>query len=156
MYYQQVQTAVVDDESLPWLVLSPQLPGVQLKYFRLDPVRGEVIALVRLAPGTRMPPHQQGGHAILYTVSGRWKFAEHDWIAGPGSVVFQTAGSRLSAEVLSEDEPTVVLAVAVGDRVLFDQQGGVMAIENWRTALQRYLDYCSLHCVTPRDLTASS
>jgi len=39
--------SVVDDESVPWLPMSPQVEGVSIKYFRLDPPRGESVALLR-------------------------------------------------------------------------------------------------------------
>jgi hypothetical protein len=32
--------SVIDDESVPWLPMSPQVEGVSIKYFRLDPPRG--------------------------------------------------------------------------------------------------------------------
>src|SRR5215471_12794446 len=45
MLYQQVDTAVIDGESLPWVPFTPYSDDVLLKYFKLDPVRGEFIVL---------------------------------------------------------------------------------------------------------------
>src|SRR6478672_4915270 len=40
MLYKQVDTAVIDGESLPWVPLVPYADNILLKYFKLDPIRG--------------------------------------------------------------------------------------------------------------------
>jgi 2,4'-dihydroxyacetophenone dioxygenase len=48
----------------------------------------------------------------------------------------------------------VALNIVVGDLVYLDADDRVIAIENWKTALQRYLGFCREHGIEPEDLTA--
>ena len=41
MFHEQIHTTVIDDESLPWVPFAPYADNVFLKYFKLDPIRGE-------------------------------------------------------------------------------------------------------------------
>jgi 2,4'-dihydroxyacetophenone dioxygenase len=94
MNYENVRTSCIDVERLPWIPFTPYSAEVELKYVKLDPVRGEVIALLKSPAGIQMPRHHHSGTVIVHTLAGRWKYVEHDWVAGPGSVVFETAGSE--------------------------------------------------------------
>jgi hypothetical protein len=35
-------------------------------------------------------------------VQGRWKYREHDWVAGPGSVVIETAAMEHTRQALAD------------------------------------------------------
>lgn len=154
MYHEHVQTSVIDDESLPWVPFAPYSNDVFLKYFKLDPIRGETIVLMKVPAGVELPRHHHSGTVIVYTIEGRWKYKEHDWIAGPGSVVFETAASSHTPQAVSKDGHVVVLNIIVGDLVFLSEDGQMLATENWRTGLQRYLAYCEQAGIEPRDLTA--
>jgi 2,4'-dihydroxyacetophenone dioxygenase len=154
MYHEHVQTSVIDDESLPWVPFAPYSNDVFLKYFKLDPIRGEMIVLMKVPAGMELPRHHHSGTAIVYTIKGRWKYKEHDWIAGPGSVVFETAASSHTPEAVSREGHVLVLNIVVGDLIFLSEEGQVLAIENWKTGLQRYLSFCERAGIIPRDLTA--
>lgn len=146
------QACVVDDESVPWLPLVPQVQGVSVKYFRLDLRRGEAVALLRAAAGARLPRQRQTGSVTVYTLAGRWKLAEQDWIAGPGSVVVLPAASVHTACVLDDGGEALVFAVASGERITLGPGGEPVAIESCGSELRRYLDWCERARVVPRDL----
>jgi hypothetical protein len=154
MQYEQIRTAVIDDESLPWVPFAPYSSDVFLKYFRLDPVRGEIIALMKAPATMRLPKHHHSGTVIVYTIKGRWKYAEHDWTAGPGSIVFETAAESHTPEAVPGDGDVLALNIVVGDLIFLDDQDRVLAIENWKTALKRYQEYCRAAGIEPRDITA--
>ena len=48
----------------------------------------------------------------------------------------------------------VILVQMTGDLVFLDDNNNVVAMENWKTAMQRYLAYCEEHDIKPKDLTA--
>jgi quercetin dioxygenase-like cupin family protein len=156
MHYQNVHTSVIDDASLPWIPFTPYADDVMLKYFKLDPVRGEMIVLMKAPAGMRLPKHHHSGTVIVYTIEGQWKYKEHEWIAGPGSVVFETAASSHTPQAVSTAGHILALNIVVGDLIFLGENDQVLAIENWRTAMQRYLAYCDKVGITPRDLTAFS
>ena len=157
MLYKNIETAVIDGESLPWIPFTPYAENVLLKYFKLDPLRGEWIVLMKVPPGVQLPKHHHTGPVMVYTIEGQWKYKEHDWIAGPGSVVYETAASTHTPEVVSmEDggEYVVTLVQMTGDLAFLDENDNIVALENWKTGMQRYLAYCKQHGIKPKDLTA--
>ncbi|MCJ1887313.1 2,4'-dihydroxyacetophenone dioxygenase family protein [Pseudomonas sp. LA21] len=156
MLYQQIDTAVTDGDSLPWVPFTPYADNVFLKYFKLDPIRGEIITLMKAPIDMQLPKHHHSGTVIVYTLEGQWKYKEHDWIAGPGSIVYETAASTHQPEVVTtgDTEYVLTLVIVTGDLVFVDEHDKVLAIENWKTALQRYLHYCEANGIEPKDLTA--
>jgi hypothetical protein len=57
---------------------------------------------------------------------------------------------------LENSGPVVVLNIVVGDLIFLGENDQVLAIENWKTGLERYLAYCEQAGLQPRDLTAFS
>lgn len=153
MQYEHIRTAVIDDESLPWIPFDPYSDKVFVKYFRLDPVRGEMIVLMKAPATMRLPKHHHSGTVIVYTIEGRWKYVEHDWIAGPGSIVFETAAESHTPQAVGDGQ-VLLLNIIIGDLIFMDEDNKVLAIENWKSALKRYQNYCGAAGIEPRDLTA--
>jgi len=101
-----------------------------------------------------MPRHYHSGQMIVYTIEGRWKFLEWDWIAGPGSMVFEAPASIHTPQALGSNGHTVTLNIMTGDMIFFTGGGDTPAIENWKSASRRYLAYCEQAGIQPIDLTA--
>lgn len=156
MLYEHVDTAVIDGDSLPWVPLTPYSDEILLKYFKLDPIRGEWIVMMKAPMSAQLPKHHHTGTVMVYTIEGKWKYKEHDWVAGPGSIVYETAASTHTFEVVAEGESGYVttLVTVTGDLLFLDDKGNIVALENWKTSLQRYLAYCEKHGIKPKDLTA--
>jgi hypothetical protein len=154
MLHTTIETAVTDDASIPWIPFAPYSDTVMVKYFKLDPIRGEVIALLKAPASTVMPRHYHSGTVIVYTIQGEWKYQEHDWVATPGSVVYETAASSHTPQASDSTGDVIALNIVSGDLVYLDDNDRVVAVENWKTALERYPAYCEANGMTPRDLTA--
>ena len=145
------------DHSLPWLPFSPHSELVTVKLYAVDPARGEVVMLLRAPPGAELPSRRLTGTTTIYTIQGRWKYREHDWVSGPGSVVLEPAGARHTPTILADGtDDTILFIVTVGDLQLLDADGQVVGTENWHSALERYLAYCRDNDIVPRDLTRLS
>lgn len=154
MNYENIHTAVIDDESLPWVPFLPYSDQVMLKYFKCDPIRGETIVLLKAPAGAQLPKHHHSGTVIVYTIKGRWKYAEHDWIAGPGSIVFETAASSHTPQVVEDGGELIALNIVVGDLVFLGENDAVLATENWKSGVARYLAHCKSAGIEPVDITA--
>ena len=156
MLYKQVDTAVIDGESLPWVPLMPYSDDILLKYFKLDPIRGDWIVLMKAPLGVELPRHHHTGTALVYTIEGKWRYKEHDWVAGPGSIVYETAASTHTFEVVAASESgyMTTLVQVNGELLFLDENDKVIAFENWKTSLSRYLAYCEQHGIEAKDLTA--
>jgi len=154
MLYEQIHTSVIDDESIPWVPFAPYSNEVLIKYFKCDAIRGETITLLKAPAGTVMPRHRHSGTVVVYTIKGSWKYAEHDWVAGPGSVVYETAGSSHTPQALDHAEEVITLNIVMGDLLFVNENDQVLAIENWKSGVERYLTYCRAADIEPIDITA--
>jgi 2,4'-dihydroxyacetophenone dioxygenase len=153
MQFETISTSCLNDADTPWVPFAPYSEQVMLKYFKIDPVQGEVIAMVKAPPASILPRHHHTGTVIVYTVQGAWKYREHDWIARPGSLVYETASSRHMPEALPGEEDVIAFNIVKGELVYLDEAGNSIAVETWRTAMERYLNHCKASGLTPRDLT---
>jgi quercetin dioxygenase-like cupin family protein len=155
MNLESIDPDCICDESLPWLPFTPYSDEVKIKYFKLDPVRGEIVSVLKVPPGVQLPKHHHTGSVIVYTVQGRWKYLEHAWTAEPGSVVYETASSDHTPVALDNGTQDVItFNITHGELIFLDENDRPLAVENWKTSMQRYLDYCRQHGLVARDLTS--
>lgn len=155
MFFETIDTALIHVEALPWVPFMPYSDRVFIKAIKVDPIRGEWITILRAPADIELPRHHHSGTVQVYTFSGEWKYKEHDWIATPGSFVFETAGSEHTPIGVGKDD-VVTLNIVQGDWNLIDEDGNVLAIENWKTVMQRYLDYCMTNDISPIDISSFS
>lgn len=148
-----VGTALVDVDALPWIPFTPYSDDIFLKLIKVNPVNGEWTTLLKLPARTELPKHHHSGTVHVYTVAGSWRYKEHDWISGPGSMVFETATSA-HTPVAEPGAEVITLNIVVGDWNLLDENNNILAVENWRTMLKRYADYCTAQGIAPVDVTS--
>jgi quercetin dioxygenase-like cupin family protein len=151
--FDEIETRCLNDDASPWMPLARDQAGIEIKYFRIDPVRGEVLCSLRMQPGMHLPAHHHTGTVIVYTLQGSWKYREHDWIARPGSVVFETAASRHTPETLADSGVVHTFNVVQGELLFLDAEDRLIGTENWRSAARRYLKHCERHGLMPQDLS---
>lgn len=128
----------IDPADVPWLPLDPSQPDIRVKYLRLDPVGDEIVSLLSMPVGASLPRHRHTGSVTVYTLQGNWRYLEHDWIATPGSIVWEPAGS-IHKPVMLESATGVVITLNImrGSLEILNRKGTVVAIENCETALLR-------------------
>jgi 2,4'-dihydroxyacetophenone dioxygenase len=82
---------------------------------------------------------------------GYWRYLEHDWIAKPGTYIFEPAGEAHTL-VITEDspEPMITLFVVQGGLIYLDkaENGAVAAYEDGFTLLELTRKY---YCDTGLD-----
>ena len=137
-----IDTVHIRGQSTPWIPFSNVNERILLKYFKIDPITGEVVLLMKTAKGEGANIHRHTGTVMVYTLSGRWKYDQHDWVAEAGDFVFESAESTHSFTNLSDDDNGMALIVLNGELHFLDKEGVIKRIETWRTALARYRDYC--------------
>src|SRR5215210_3040008 len=111
--------AHLNSEEMPWAELAP---GIEAKLLRVSEQTGTYVLMNRFAPGTVLPTHRHMGTVHAFTIQGRWRYREYDWVATAGSFAFEPAGAThtLTAE---GEEDTVVLFVIEGGLIVFDDDG---------------------------------
>ncbi len=155
MYYETIDTALIDAEALPWHPFLPYADDVFIKLLKVNPVNGEWVTLLKAPAHVQLPRHHHAGTVMVYTLSGQWRYLEHDWVATPGSFVYETAGTRHTPVGVGKDD-VVTLNIVQGDWNLMSEDDQVLAIENWKTVMQRYLDHCKTHGLQPVDVSSFS
>jgi 2,4'-dihydroxyacetophenone dioxygenase len=138
-----IDTVHISGRSTPWIPFTPINDKILLKYFKIDPITGEVVLLIKTAKGEGAHIHRHTGTVMVYTLSGRWKYDQHDWVAEAGDFVFEPSESAHSFTNLSDDDNGMALVVSTGELHFLNEDGTITHIETWRTALTRYRDYCS-------------
>lgn len=88
----------------PWIPFTPLTDQVFLKYWKVDPVRAEIIVSMKFPAGLELPPHYHTGIVVGHTVSGAWRYQENNWISRAGDTVYEVAGSSHTPESLEDTE----------------------------------------------------
>jgi anti-sigma factor ChrR (cupin superfamily) len=83
----------VDVEHLPWEKTA--YPGIEQKTLLVDKATGLITALMRMAPGTRLPEHEHVKIEQTYVLEGSLECPEGTCRAG--QFVWRPAGSRHEA-----------------------------------------------------------
>jgi anti-sigma factor ChrR (cupin superfamily) len=109
----------VEVEELPWE--PTRFPGIETKTLFLDRVTGSVTALIRMAPGARLPDHEHPLSEQSYVLEGT--LADDDGSCTAGNFVWRPAGSR--HEACSPDGCLVLGIFQVPNR--FFEDGGRIA-----------------------------
>ena len=55
MKFEAISTSCLNDGDTPWVPFAPYSDQVHIKYFKIDPVQGEVVVLLKLPRGPSCP-----------------------------------------------------------------------------------------------------
>jgi hypothetical protein len=152
--HKEIVTANVKGDSVPWVPFTPYSDEVFLKYFKIDPIHGEIVVSMKFPPGIQLPTHYHTGIVIGHTMKGSWRYLEHDWISEPGDTVYETASSSHTPLSVGDEEAEVFFVI-VGELLFLDRPDGeIIARENWKTSLERYEAFCETEGIEAQDLTS--
>lgn len=71
MSFENVDTAAINDEVLPWLPFAPYSDEVFVKYFKRDTIRGETITLLKAPAGSPSQRLFRAGHQVFRCAGDR-------------------------------------------------------------------------------------
>ena len=115
----------LDDDKL-WV---PYADGVWFQPCHFNVTTGGFTVVLKGLPGSRIGTHYHVGTVHGYTLRGHWGYLEHDWVAKPGTFIYEPAGEAHTL-VITEDspEPAIVLFVVSGGLIYLDKpEGGAFA-----------------------------
>jgi quercetin dioxygenase-like cupin family protein len=67
------------------------IPGIQVRQLAVDPAAARVTMVIRMAPGTRYPPHRHGGREECYVLAGDLRHGDQVMTAGDFEVAEEDA-----------------------------------------------------------------
>jgi hypothetical protein len=92
-----------------------------------------------------------------YTMRGHWRYLEHDWIAKPGTFIYEPAGEAHTLVVTDDSpEPVLVFFAVEGGLIYLTKavDGGFGAYEDGFTLLELCRKYYGEAGLDVRDLDA--
>ena len=125
----------VDDDG-PWV---PYAEGVWLQPCCFNVTSGGFTVVLKGLPGAKLGVHYHVGTVHGYTMRGHWRYLEHDWVAKPGTFIFEPAGESHTLVITDDSpEPALILFVVQGGLIYLDKypQGAFAAYEDGFTLLE--------------------
>ena len=117
----------------------PYADGVWIQPCHFNVTSGGMSVILKGLPGAVLGTHYHVGTVRGYTVQGHWRYLEHDWIAKPGTFIYEPAGEAHTLVILEDSpEPAIILFMVEGGLVYLDKpvDGGFAAYEDGFTALE--------------------
>lgn len=113
------------DDSL-WI---PYADGVAFQPCSFDLTAGAYSLVLKAMPGASLGVHYHVGQVYGFTIKGRWRYLEHDWIAKPGTFIYEPAGEAHTLTILEDlPDPALIFFVIHGALVYLDKpEGGSFA-----------------------------
>jgi 2,4'-dihydroxyacetophenone dioxygenase len=153
-YTVDVTPEVIADEQ-NWV---PYIPGVHFipLWFgtRSQPGFSNIL---RVQPGMQLNPHYHPSGVFGYCVGGSWHYLEHDWIATPGTFLWEPPGEAHTL-VVDKDAPVPMMTyfVSLGGLVYLDsiESGHAVAYDDGFTLLDLAKKHYREIGRDPDDLTA--
>jgi len=129
------------DDDRRWI---PYADGVWFQPCCFDVTSGGFSVVLKALPGAQLGVHYHVGTVRGYTICGHWRYLEHDWVAKPGTFIYEPAGEAHTL-VITEDspEPALIFFVNEGGLVYLDKAdgGGFAAYEDGFTLLELCRNY---------------
>ena len=100
--------------------------------------------ILRIQPGTSLPAHFHPAGVYGFTLKGSWRYLEHDWVATPGTFLWEPPGELHTLHVPAEHrEPMVTYFVSLGGLIYVDdiRSGKPIAYDDGFTLLEIALNY---------------
>ncbi len=141
----------VDDDRL-WV---PYADGVWFQPCCFNVTSGGFTAVIKALPGAKLGIHYHVGTVHGYTIRGHWRYVEHDWVAKPGTFVYEPAGEAHTLIIPDDSpEPALIFFVVEGGLIYLDKpsNGGFAAYEDGFTILELTRNYYRKAGLDPRQL----
>jgi 2,4'-dihydroxyacetophenone dioxygenase len=117
----------------------PYAENVWIQPCHFNVTSGGFSVVLKGLPGSMVGTHYHVGTVHGYTIRGHWRYLEHDWIAKPGTYIYEPAGEAHTL-VITEDspEPMVTFFVVEGGLVYLDKgvDGSFAAYEDGFSLLE--------------------
>jgi len=124
------------DEGPRWV---PYADGVWIQPCHFNVTSGGFSVVLKGLPGAMLGTHYHVGTVRGYTMRGHWRYLEHDWVAKPGTFIYEPAGEAHTLVITKDSpEPALIMFVVEGGLIYLDKpvDGGVAAYEDGFTALE--------------------
>ena len=139
----------IHSDDLPWV---PQGERVWFKPLRFDLATGRWVNLLKVTGGGKVNRHRHsGGQGLGFCIQGSWHYLERDWVARPGTFVYEPPGD-IHTLVVDAAEEMITLFLLEGVVQYLDDDDNLIYQDDVFTKMERYLKFCRGQGIEPRDL----
>jgi 2,4'-dihydroxyacetophenone dioxygenase len=140
----------VHSDELPWV---PQGERVWFKPLRFDLATGRWINLLKVEGGGKVNRHRHtGGQVMGYCIEGSWHYLEREWVARPGTLVYEPPGDIHTLVVDGDAGYMITLFILEGSVQYIDDDDNLIYQDDVFSKLERYLKFCEEQSIEPLDL----
>ena len=82
--------------------------------------------------------HRHSGPVHGYVIKGSWYYPEHDWVAQPGSYIFEPPGETHTLVVPDDCEEMITLFTVFGALMYVDPEGQSTGYDDVFTRIELY------------------
>jgi 2,4'-dihydroxyacetophenone dioxygenase len=145
----QLSDQAIDLNEIPWI---PQTERAWFKPVRFDVATGRWINLLKVKPGGQVNRHRHtGGQVMAYTLQGEWRYLEREWVAKPGTFVYEPPGD-IHTLVVDGEEEMITLFILEGTVQYLDENDQIMYQDDVFRKLKLYQDYCRENNIPIKEL----
>ena len=145
----QLPDRAIQSDEIPWV---PQGDRVWFKPLRFDLTSGRWINVLRIEGEGRVNRHRhRGGQVLGFCMEGSWRYLERDWVARPGTLVYEPPGD-IHTLVVDDPAGMVTLFVLEGTVQYLDDDDQLIYQDDVFSKLDRYLTFCREQRIEPLDL----
>jgi 2,4'-dihydroxyacetophenone dioxygenase len=139
----------IDSDKIPWV---PQGERVWFKPLRFDLVNGRWINLLKVAGGGQVNRHRHSGGQVLgYCIEGSWRYLEREWVARPGTLIYEPPGD-IHTLVVDGADGMQTLFILEGVIQYLDDDDNIVYQDDVFTKMERYLNFCRAQNIEPLNL----
>lgn len=140
----------IGDADVPWV---PQGENVWFKPLRFDLASGRWINVLNVRGGGKVNRHRHSGGQVLgYCLEGSWRYLEREWVARPGTLVYEPPGDIHTLVVDEDAGEMTTLFILEGVIQYLDDEDNLLYQDDVFSKLERYLAYCRERGIEARDL----
>jgi 2,4'-dihydroxyacetophenone dioxygenase len=127
-----------DPEAVPWV---PQAEGVFFRPLRICPREGRWTNLLRVTKRGTINLHRHLAAVEAWVIAGEWRYLERDWVARPGTYVFEPPGDIHTLVNTGETEMVTLFSMH-GPIEYIGANGETTFTETAETKLSKYMNFC--------------
>lgn len=145
----QLPERIFKADALPWVPFTEN-ESCYFKPLRFDLSTGTWIYLFKIQSNQVLGRHRHTGGAVIgYNLQGKWRYEGRDWVATPGTFIFEPPGDIHT--LITEDEEVVALFILGGALQYFDENDEIIGQDDIYTVLKKYKDFCAQNNIEETD-----
>ena len=120
-------------------LLRPAVRDRRLPPAVIQPSQNRWCDILRSTGAGLVNRHYHPQQVFAYTISGKWGYLEHDWVATAGDFVYEAPGEAHTLVAYESDEPMLVTSTSPGPLIWLDENGepeGTFDVFDYIDALQ--------------------